>query len=49
MISSVPVMIRSERPDDVSIIRALNEAAFPCTEEARLVDAVRGRDEPEGP
>ncbi len=42
----MPVMIRRERANDVPVIRALNEAAFGRTEEARLVDAVRGRDEP---
>jgi predicted N-acetyltransferase YhbS len=35
------VTVRTERPDDVAAIRAVNEAAFPTAAEAGLVDALR--------
>ncbi len=37
-------MIRPERPDDADAVRAVNDAAFSQPNEARLVDALRGRE-----
>jgi predicted N-acetyltransferase YhbS len=40
----VGIAIRPEAPADVDRIRAINDAAFGSTNEARIVDAVRGTD-----
>lgn len=34
-------IIRSERPDDVAAIHAVNAAAFPTSDEAKLIDRLR--------
>ena len=39
-------LIRPEQPDDVGIVRELNDQAFGRPDEGRLVDAVRKRTEP---
>jgi predicted N-acetyltransferase YhbS len=38
------VTIRPERPEDAAALRAVNEAAFPTTAEADLVERVRASD-----
>lgn len=39
-------LVRPERAEDIPLVRALNETAFGRPDEARLVDAVRRREEP---
>jgi putative acetyltransferase len=38
------LIIRNEKPDDITIIRKVNEAAFDTSAEAGLVDALRDND-----
>jgi putative acetyltransferase len=40
----VGISVRPEAPEDVERIRAINEAAFGSSAEARIVDGVRGTD-----
>ena len=39
-------LVRPERPNDMSVVRELNDQAFGRPDEGRLVDAVRQRNEP---
>ena len=45
-LSSMPILIRNETPEDVDNVRAVNRSAFPTDAEARLVDALRKSAEP---